>query len=189
LFAAACRGTPELPYADRIGADRAAKNEAFAAAGDSPVTSDARARFLPLSYFPVDEAYRVPAVLVPFEGEQAIEMPTSTGQRRAMRRAGRLQFSIRGQPLTLTAFVEANDRQMARLFLPFADRTNGTETYAAGRYIDLDRTGTGLYDLDFNRAYHPYCYYNPRYDCPYPPRENRLDVPIRSGERVRPATS
>src|SRR4030095_5370224 len=105
--------------------------------------------------------------LVPSEGEPAIEMPTSTGKRRPMRRAGRLQFSVKGQSLTLTAFVDADDGGRVRLFLPFADQTNGTETYAAGRYLDLDRTGTGLYDLDFNRAYHPYCYYNPTYDCPY----------------------
>jgi uncharacterized protein (DUF1684 family) len=170
-----------------VAADRAAKDRAFASGSESPILASTHAQFLPLAYFPVDEAYRVPAKLVPFEGEPAIEMPTSTGKRRAMRRAGRLQFSIKGQPLTLTAFVEANDRDMARLFLPFADQTNGTETYAAGRYIDLDRTGTGLYDLDFNRAYHPYCYYNPEYDCPYPPRENRLGVPIRSGERLTEA--
>jgi uncharacterized protein (DUF1684 family) len=128
-------------------------------------------------------------MLSPSDGEPAIEMPTSTGKRRAMRRAGRLQFSVRGQPLTLTAFVEADDRQMTRLFVPFGDQTNGAETYAAGRYLDLDRTATGLYDLDFNRAYHPYCYYNATYDCPYPPRENRLAAPIRSGERMRPAAA
>jgi uncharacterized protein (DUF1684 family) len=81
--------------------------------------------------------------------------------------------------------VEANDRAMLQLFVPFADQTNGTETYAAGRYLDLDRQSSTLYDLDFNRAYHPYCFYNPQYDCPYPPRENRLAVPIRSGERIR----
>jgi len=176
--------TREAPYAERVSADRAAKDRMFASASDSPILAATRAQYLPLSYFPVDEAYRVPAKLVPFEGEPAIDMPTSTGKRRAMRRAGRLQFSFRGRPLTLTAFVEANDREMARLFLPFADQTNGTETYAAGRYLDLDRTATGLYDLDFNRAYHPYCYYNPEYDCPYPPRENRLELPIRSGERI-----
>jgi uncharacterized protein len=176
--------TREAPYAERVAADRAAKDRMFASASESPILAATRARYLPLSYFPVDESYRVPAKLVPFEGEPAIDMPTSTGKRRAMRRAGRLQFSVRGRPLTLTAFVEANDREMARLFLPFADQTNGTETYAAGRYLDLDRTATGLYDLDFNRAYHPYCYYNPEYDCPYPPRENRLELPIRSGERI-----
>ena len=108
--------------------------------GDSPVTPDTRGQFLPLAYFPVDEGYRVPAMLAPSEGEPAIEMPTSTGKRRAMRRAGRLQFSVRGQPLALTAFVEADDRQMPRLFVPFGDQTNGAETYPAGRYLDLDRT-------------------------------------------------
>ena len=45
--------------------------------------------------------------------------------------------------------------------MPFSDLTSGTETYPAGRFIDLDRTATGLYELDFNRAYNPYCYYNP----------------------------
>ena len=75
----------------------------------------------------------------------------------------------------------------ARLFVPFADQTNGTETYPAGRYLDLTRTATGLYDLDFNRAYHPYCYFNDEYDCPFPPAENRLGIPIRAGERMKGA--
>ena len=47
--------------------------------------------------------------------------------------------------------------------------TSGSETYPAGRYLDLDRTRTGIYLVDFNRVYNPYCYYNPTYDCPYPP--------------------
>ena len=62
--------------------------------------------------------------------------------------------------------------------------TNGTETYPGGRYLDLDRTATGIYDLDFNRAYHPFCFFNPTYDCPVPPRENRLTIPIRAGEQL-----
>ena len=64
------------------------------------------------------------------------------------------------------------------------DLTNGTETYPGGRYLDLDRTATGIYDLDFNRAYHPFCYYNSSYDCPVPPAENRLKMPIRAGEKL-----
>ena len=54
--------------------------------------------------------------------------------------------------------------------MPFSDLTSGTETYAAGRFMDLDRNGTGIYEVDFNRAYIPYCYYSPTYECPYPPR-------------------
>ena len=58
---------------------------------------------------------------------------------------------------------------MTRLFVPFSDLTSGTETYAAGRFSTSIRTGTGSYELDFNRAYIPYCYYNATYECPYPP--------------------
>jgi uncharacterized protein (DUF1684 family) len=185
----ACGGSSpqDLPYTQQIAADRGAKDAQFASATDSPVRPEKRGQFLPLGYFAPDEGYRVPAMLAPFEGEEAIEMPTSTGKRREMRRAGQLKFSVKGQTLSLTAFVEATDRQMARLFVPFADQTNGAETYAAGRYLDLTRTATGLYDLDFNRAYHPYCYFNDEYDCPFPPAENRLGVPIRAGERMKDA--
>jgi uncharacterized protein (DUF1684 family) len=186
LMAAGCGAPPPLPYAQQIQEHRTAKDAAFASGPpDSPVPAADRAKFLPLAYFPIDEGYHVPAKLAPAPGEIELEMPTSTGQRRQMRRAGQLRFSVKGQSLTLTAFVEANDTAMQRLFVPFADTTNGTETYFGGRYLDLDRTATGLYDLDFNRAYHPYCVYNPQYDCPYPPRENRLPTPIRSGERLK----
>ena len=102
------------------------------------------------------------------------------------RKAGKLKFSLHGQAYTLTAFVSAEDTARRRLFVPFRDLTAGLETYAAGRYLDLDRTPTGLYDLDFNLAYQPYCYYDAKYDCPIPPAENRLSVPIRAGERIRP---
>lgn len=186
LAAGGCGAPAPVPYAQQIQEHRTAKDAAFASSSpDSPVPVAERGRMLPLAYFPIDESYHVPARLAPSPGEVALEMPTSTGQRRQMRRAGQLRFSIKGQPLTLTAFVEASDTAMQRLFVPFADTTNGTETYFGGRYLDLDRTATGLYDLDFNRAYHPYCVYNPQYDCPYPPRENRLSMPIRSGERLK----
>jgi len=111
-------------------------------------------------------------------------MPTSTGQRRRMRRIGALEFTLKGAPLKLTAFAEESDTALLRLFVPFLDRTNGTETYPGGRYLDLERTATGVYDLDFNRAYSPYCHFNPTYDCPVPPRENRLQVPVRAGEKL-----
>jgi uncharacterized protein (DUF1684 family) len=186
-FACGGKSPQDLPYSQQIAADRSAKDTQFESASDSPVRAEKRGQFLPLAYYPPDEGYRVPAMLAPFQGEEAIEMPTSTGKRRQMRRAGQLKFSVKGQALTLTAFVEATDREMARLFVPFADQTNGSDTYPAGRYLDLTRTTTGLYDLDFNRAYHPYCYFNDEYDCPFPPAENRLGVPIRAGERMKDA--
>jgi hypothetical protein len=101
-----------------------------------------------------------------------------------MRRVGALQFTLKGEALTLTAFADVDDRQLRRLFVPFGDATNGIETYQGGRYLDLDRTATAVYDLDFNRAYHPFCVFNPAYICPIPPKENRLKVPVRAGEKL-----
>jgi uncharacterized protein (DUF1684 family) len=187
LLAAACRpgGHDGLPYGERIARQRADKDEFFATNRQSPVPADKRAEFLPLAYFPIDPAYAVPAALGTSDREPAVEMPTSTGLRRRMRRAGTLQFALKGQPLQLTAFVEEGDTALNRLFVPFADLTNGTETYPAGRYLDLTRTATGIYEIDFNLAYYPYCFYNPTYDCPYPPPENRLKIAVRSGERTK----
>jgi uncharacterized protein (DUF1684 family) len=153
------------------------------------VPEDRRKSLVPLAYFPISLDYRVPAVLSPSPERPTIEMPTSTGQLRTMMRVGRLDFTLRGQQLGLSAFVEAGARDLDRLFVPFTDLTSGTETYPAGRYLDLDRTPTGLYVIDFNRAYHPFCYYNPSYDCPYPPRENRLQIPVRAGERMKADTT
>jgi uncharacterized protein (DUF1684 family) len=183
LLAVAC-SAPEVPYADEIAAWRATKDQFMRESEDSPVPPDRRASFRPLVYFPTDPEYRVPAGLSLNRGEDILEIPTSTGARRAHQRVGKLSFTLKGQLLTLTAFVEVGQQDIRRLFVPFADLTNGTETYPGGRYLELDRTATGIYDLDFNRAYHPFCYYNPKYDCPYPPRENRLRIPVRAGERM-----
>jgi uncharacterized protein len=173
-----------LSYPDQIAAWHAEKDQFMRGSSDSPVPQEQRASFAALVYFPIDPAYRVPAELKPASSGPVVEMPTSTGQRRKMRRVGTLSFTLKGQPLSLGAFVEADEKDMRRLFVPFGDLTNGVETYQGGRYLDLDRTSTGLYDLDFNRAYHPFCLYNSSYDCPYPPAESRLKTPVRAGERL-----
>jgi uncharacterized protein (DUF1684 family) len=77
-----------------------------------------------------------------------------------MQRVGSLSFTLKGTSLTLTAFADEGVRTITRLFVPFGDLTSGTDTYRGGRYLELDRTSTSLYDLDLNRAYHPYCVYN-----------------------------
>jgi uncharacterized protein len=200
----ACGHKPseDQDYAAKLAAARAKKDAEFQKEAE-PVPANRKAGLLPLAYFSIDPGYDVPAMLKPAgsgdkqseggpptSGEKTaspavVVMPTSTGGQRQMRRVGTLEFSLKGQPMKLTAFVEVGAPNLDHLFVPFSDLTTGTETYPAGRYLDLDRNGTGIYDLDFNRAYHPYCYYNPNYDCPYPPPENRLKVPIRAGERLK----
>jgi uncharacterized protein (DUF1684 family) len=180
---AGCTSAP-VPYPDQIAAWHAEKDRFMRESSESPVAADKRDAFPPLAYFPIDPGYRVPAALQPAQSGPAVEMPTSTGQRRKMRRVGTLTFMLKGQPLSIGAFVEADQSDTRRLFVPFGDLTNGVETYQGGRYLDLERTPTGVYDLDFNRAYHPFCLFNSSYDCPYPPPESRMKVPIRAGEKL-----
>ena len=154
---------------------------------ESPLPADKRASFAGLTYYPIDERYHVPARLTKDVSgtPTVIELPTSTHQRRRMRRVGTLNFTIGAAPYSLIAFVEEEDTTFKRLFVPFGDLTNSMdETYRGGRYLEMDRTPTGLYDLDFNRAYHPFCVFSSDYDCPVPPRENRLAVAIRAGEKL-----
>ena len=186
LTLAGCSSPPE-DYAARITAERQQKDAMFRESErDSPVKPEERDKFLPLSYFAIDESYAVPAQLEPAAERIAITMPTSTGTLRTVQLVGMLKFNLKGQPLKLTAFLEEGSRN---LFVPFSDLTSGTETYQAGRYMNLEPSPSGIYIVDFNIAYNPYCYYNAEYECPLPPSENRLSVPIRAGERMRAADS
>jgi uncharacterized protein (DUF1684 family) len=192
VWMAACSsGPPPIdtrPYEQRVLEERQAKDEAFRSPrkdGGSPIPEAQRTAFAGLSYFPIDPTYRAPAYLT-LESTSppiVIELQTSTDERDKYVRVGTLGFTISGVSYKLTAFATQAE-VLTRLFVPFGDLTNGGETYKGGRFLDLDRTPTGLYDLDFNRAYHPYCVYNPTYICPLPPRENRLAVAIRAGERL-----
>jgi uncharacterized protein (DUF1684 family) len=189
VAASACSNRPheEDPqdYVRKITAGRAAKDADFQAGTDIIPSAELKAQFLPLAYFPVDPNYNVLAGLKPATEDIQVMMPTSTGQRRRMRQVGRMEFTLKGEPMSLLAFNEVGAPDNNHVTLMFSDMTSGTETYAAGRYIDLAMTASAIYALDFNLAYHPYCYYNPAYECPYPPAENRLKVPIHAGERMK----
>ena len=122
---------------------------------------------------------------VPGAGDHA-EIATSTGQVRQMHVAGDLVFDKDGAEHRLTSFVSERDGYEV-LFVPFRDATSGTETYGAGRYVEAPFDSEAKDDpveLDFNYAYNPSCVFSPAYDCPFPPPQNRLSVPVRAGERL-----
>lgn len=190
---AGCSSGPAAPnatsYIENIVEKRLEKDQFFREnSSESPVPGDQQDKFLPLNYFPVNPALRVPAAIRIADKQPIFEMPTSTGTLREMRQVGTLEFMLKGQTMTLGAFVDANQSALEFLFVPFSDFTTGTETYEAGRYLDIERTATGIYVVDFNEAYSPYCAYNATYECPYPPASNRLKVRIEAGERLKTLT-
>src|SRR5260370_23201158 len=110
-------------------------------------------------------------------------MATSTGTRQTYLRYGTFTFEVKGQSVKVIVYKSAEDPNAQGLFLPFSDETSGHETYAAGRYLDLEEQGGDDYELDFNIAYNPYFAYSAHYTCPIRPVENRLRVKILSGEK------
>jgi uncharacterized protein (DUF1684 family) len=187
---AACTSGPgpidDGAYLDEMRVSRADKDRMLRTESASPIPADQRTTFAGLPYFDVNMDYRVPAALRALTGVPpvVIEMQQTDGQTEKMRKVGSLVFTLKGAEYALTAFAEINDRSMERLFVPFGDLTNGAGTYKGGRFLNLNRTPTGLYDLDFNRAFHPYCVYNPTWICPVPPHENRLAIAIPAGEKL-----
>ena len=149
---------------------------------DDPIPKERHAEFLPLKYFEPDANYAVPAELKLSDVRPVVELPTSTGTLRKMQVVGTLEFTLNGQKLSLGALSPAGEPIRA-LFVPFADLTTKNETYAAGRYMDIEPTATGLYTIDFNYAYNPTCAYNKSYECPYPPPSNRLKIGVQAGEK------
>ena len=193
VIAPACTSGPgpidDKPYIESIQTIRADKDRMLRTDPETPIPLAARAAFPGLPYYDIKPEYRVPAFLTERRGEAPviIEMQNTANEKEKMRKVGSLGFAIGAVQYTLTSFADVNDRTMERLFVPFGDLTNGSETYGGGRYLNLQRTSTGLYDLDFNQAFHPYCVYNPSWICPVPPRENRLPVAIPAGERLKSA--
>ena len=171
-------------YLEQLTAARTLKNQHFLESPESPVPPNKHDALLPLRYYQADPDYSVPAVLRLADERQVFEMPTSTGTLRKMQLVGILEFTLQREPSSLGAFIPDGTQQITSLFVPFADQTTGSETYSAGRYLDIDPTTTGYYTVDFNRAYNPYCAYNATYECPFPPPTNRLKVAILAGERA-----
>jgi uncharacterized protein (DUF1684 family) len=175
-----------LSYADAVQAFRDDKDHYFGHAEHSPIPAAERDGFAGLPYYPVNESLVFDGLaLGPYTGDEPshFQIPTSDGRLRPAHRGGVFVFEIGGQPLSLTAYV-MNDGAPTSLFVPFLDATSGTETYGAGRYLDLEPDDDGTYILDFNLAYHPSCVYDPRFSCPLTPAENRLPVRIEAGERL-----
>ena len=187
LALSAC--APEPPsdddYVARVTMARSEKDDALRKERD-PVPENRKADLLPLVYYDVNPMYNVPALFKPSKDTQTLQMVYSDGAIRDVRRMGTLEFSLNGQAHKLTAYIEVGSQNVNRLFVPFKDTTSNSETYPSGRYLDLDRTPTSLYQLDFNLAYNPNCYFSPLYSCPVTPRENQLPVPIPAGEKIRP---
>jgi uncharacterized protein (DUF1684 family) len=166
--------------------DREGKDEYFRTNPNSPISEGKRNDFDGLSYYPIDDDYRFELPLHEHDEKATVTVGTSTGGEQTYYEWGEFRLEIGGEEGSLQAYKSDPDDD--RLWVPFRDATSGDETYGAGRYLDLEiethQTDERNWILDFNEAYNPTCAYSDLYECPLPPTENWLDVPIEAGEKA-----
>ncbi|MGZ8516023.1 MAG: DUF1684 domain-containing protein [Chitinophagaceae bacterium] len=143
-----------------------------------------------IHFFPVDSSYHVKAKVEFVDDAPWVAFATSSGARKNYRVYAVLHFILGQEALTLNLYQSQDllgqEKYRDYLFLPFADATNGHDSYASGRYLELregDINGKETW-IDFNKAYNPYCAYAKLYSCPIPPVENQLMVAIKAGEKM-----
>jgi uncharacterized protein (DUF1684 family) len=164
---AAVRDEPEPERAWTLW--RETRDRLYRTHPQSPLEPESRAAFAGLDYFDYDPALRLSARLSA-ASERVDELPVSTGEPIRFRRFATVELTLDGGPRSLEVFW--------------------LEAYGGGRYLLDTVKGADLGErdgrlvLDFNFAYNPSCVYSARWACPRAPPANRLDVPIRAGERI-----
>lgn len=164
-------------------------NAKFKDASTSPFTKKGLRNFKGLDFFAVSNKFKVKAKLIETEEEIVFKFPTTTSRVAVYEKYGDILFTIDGKELKLAIFKNQNPTMgyEDNLFLPFLDNTSGKTSYGGGRFIDVlisDIDDNDEIEIDFNKAYNPYCAYSDRYSCPIPPRNNYVDVEINAGVKA-----
>lgn len=168
-------------YIDDLMEMRGQKDVFFKTSSQSPLTPAQKASFKHLNYFPINFNLIFQVKLLKESKRRRIGIEATGGETRPAIDYGEFQFEVSGKKVKLHVYRMLPDSS-GDLFVPFVDLTCGKTSYSGGRYIDLRKNKSGVYSLDFNYAYNPYCAYNHNYSCPIVPRENHLDVSIKAGE-------
>lgn len=172
----------------RVTEFRAERHQEFLDPKKSPLEPAEVSKFKGLKYFKINSQLRLPALFVRTPNEKKFNMPTSSGSTKVYLKYGELRFNLGNQTHSLGVYqseaLSQTEKYKNYLLIPFTDMTNGDETYGGGRYIDFEIPASELVMLDFNLAYNPSCAYSNRYNCPIPPKENRVQARITAGEKV-----
>jgi uncharacterized protein (DUF1684 family) len=174
---------PEEQIEEKIKTFREKKDRFFKEDSRSPLKEAVRRKFRGLPYYPINLKYAIIGTIERYPTDPKplyVNLPTNKGRERRYVKYGRFKFKWEGKEYVLQVYRPLGGGD---LFLPFKDKTAGTETYPQGRYLHIELISEEKVLIDFNRAYNPFCEYNEKYTCPFALEENWLDIPIRAGEK------
>lgn len=175
--------TSKDSYEAELRTERAMKDRFMAHHVESPFIAENIPGFIGLKYFPIDPKYRLHASLERAPVPEEAYLRTNRDGQAVMRYLGDLTFSLHGETLRLRVY-HAGEGVGTSVFVPFRDLTSGKESYGPGRYLTLELNEEDVYEIDFNRAFNPYCAYTDAFECGFPPAENDLRVAVRAGEKA-----
>ena len=142
--------------------------------------SPALVGFEGIESFAVDSRWRVEARFLPYDPPKSISVPTVLGSMSEVPSPGAVEMRVAGRSHRLDVLPGGE----GEYFIVFGDVTNGKETYGGGRFLYAEAADSeGRVVLDFNLAYNPPCAFTPYATCPLPPRQNRLELAVRAGEK------
>jgi uncharacterized protein len=141
----------------------------------------ARVNFKGVENFPTNSGWRKEARLERFNPPKTISIVNVLGMEEQEPSPGAVVFEVDGKTYRLDALTEKGEE---KLFIIFADKTSGKETYGAGRYLYADPPDArGRMIIDFNKAYSPPCAFTAFATCPLPPAQNKLPFRVEAGEK------
>ena len=140
-----------------------------------------RKHFVGIDYFDIDPSWRIEAKWEAYNPPHEVEEPNVIGQVDKVIVPGAAVFERNGQKIRVEPVIETPGD--TELFLVFADKTSGKETYGAARFVYTEPPKDGKVIIDFNKAYNPPCAFTPYATCPLPVAQNRIKVRVTAGEK------
>lgn len=137
-----------------------------------------------LIYFPPNIDFKVLAKIKKLKKIDTIKFLTSTGESQNFLKFAKLEFKLNKNIHELPLYKYLDKGSKNDIFLCFTDKTNAVSTYEGGRYLDISFKNAKRIEIDFNKAYNPYCVYDIKYSCPIPTKENFIDIEILAGEKI-----
>jgi uncharacterized protein (DUF1684 family) len=151
----------------------------------SPFKVDSTAKFQPLKYYEPTTEFIFKSKLFKNIAQDTISIFGTRGEERKAIVEGYVLFNYKGKDHKLNIYKSFGPKGQSYFSIWFTDKTTGKETYPVGRYLDfkLNDDPEFIYEIDFNRAYNPYCAYSDLFTCPIPTKEDYLDFEIKAGEK------
>jgi len=168
-------------YENQITIYRYERAEFFRYSPESPFLTQ-KVNFSYLDYYPANIKLKIDARFERRNFYDTVALATSTGTIDTYKILGTANFNFEGVSNSLLVLASINPNEQS-VFIPFLDKTSGEATYGGGRYLNVNHPEGSAIILDFNKSYNPYCAYSEEYTCPFPPKENRLNIKIEAGEK------